>query len=270
MPSLGPSLKIGRDIFDSGPPPFDGGLFANGGFEDGFANWANYGPGDSWIASAGADTVENPSLVPGKFLYQNKTLISGATYEISAVRISGDAVVTFCVDDVDTYNSIDDGPYRFIGAGVQMSYGLTLSEVGTGTTVCDDLRLIQVFPDQTPDGLEGTFQPDVDVAVDTMITCGESYTVAGVEYDCPISVLVGNYQINGGGWVNTAGVVSNGDVVQIQLESSPNYSEVYSAILTIGTAIDTFTVTTLDLPANAVTYNGEPVTVDGELLTHTP
>ncbi len=127
-------------------PPFDGGLFANGGFEDGFAGWANFGSGDNWVASAGADTVENPSAVAGKFLYQNKTLISGATYEISALKISGDAVVTFCIDDADSHISIEDGAHQFIGAGAQMSYGLTLSEVGTVVTVCDDVRMIEVIP----------------------------------------------------------------------------------------------------------------------------
>ncbi len=129
-----------------GGSDFDGGLFANGGFEDGFAGWANFGSGDNWVASSGASTVENPSAVAGKFLYQNKTLISGATYEISALKISGDAVVTFCIDDADSHISIEDGVHQFIGAGVQMSYGLTLSEVGTVVTVCDYVRLIEIIP----------------------------------------------------------------------------------------------------------------------------
>ncbi len=127
-----------------GPRIFNGGLFSNGGFEEGFAGWLNQPSGSAWQATPDADTVQNSDNVAGRFLYQSFTLEAGATYEISAIKNSGDAVITYCIDDADSGANIEDGPHQFLGHGGLMSYGITLSVPGTGTTVCDSLRLDKV------------------------------------------------------------------------------------------------------------------------------
>ncbi len=126
-------------------PPFNGGLFTNGGFENGFSSWANQPSGTAWQATPDADTVQNSDNVAGRFAYQSFTLEAGATYEMSADRISGDAVITYCIDDADSGVDITNGAHRFLGHGGLMSYGITLSVAGTGTTVCDNVRLVKLF-----------------------------------------------------------------------------------------------------------------------------
>ncbi len=124
---------------------FNGGLFVNGGFENGFSSWLNQPSGSAWQATLDADTVQNSDNVAGRFAYQSFTLEAGATYEISADQISGDAVITYCIDDADSGADIEAGPHQFLGHGGLMSYGITLSVPGTGTTVCDNVRMVKLF-----------------------------------------------------------------------------------------------------------------------------
>ncbi len=63
---------------------------------------------------------------------------------MSAVKVSGDAGITYCIDDADSGANIEDGPHQFLGHGGLMSYGLTLSVPGTGTTICDSIRLVKI------------------------------------------------------------------------------------------------------------------------------
>jgi len=125
-------------------PPFDGGLFVNGGFENGFSSWANQPSGSAWQATPDADTVQNSDNVAGRFAYQSFTLAAGALYKMYAEKISGDAVITYCIDDADSGVEISPEGHEFLGHGGLMSYGITLSVPGTGTTVCDSVRLERV------------------------------------------------------------------------------------------------------------------------------
>jgi len=55
----------------------------------------------------------------------------------------------------------------------------------------------------------------------------------------------GQYQINAGSWVSTAGTVVPGDTIRARVTSSASYETAVALEITIDGVADTFTVTTL-------------------------
>ncbi len=97
-------------------------------------------------------------------------------------------------------------------------------------------------PDTTPNAF--SFTDQVDVAVNTLIS-SNSITISGINTATPISIVDGDYAINGGAFSNTSGLVNEGDSVQLRLNSSVNEATISNATLTIGDVSDTFSVLTL-------------------------
>ncbi len=129
MPSLGPSLKIGRDIFDSGPPPvppFDGVLFANGGFETDIVGWLHNGGVFSWSAAAGGG-VNAAAVSANNVFYQNITLAAG-TYRLTCggstvggLWLAGDTQTGIPIETpyefvVDIETAVSNGVYAIDGS----------------------------------------------------------------------------------------------------------------------------------------------------------
>ena len=127
-------------VKDTQLPVFDGGLFVNGGFEDGIEGWIVTG---GWHGTVGANTATNDGGV-NDMMFQNFTLEDGATYEISADKLSGDAVVTFILYDADSGIDITLGAHQFLGDGLARSIGVVINTAGTVDTVCDNLRLVRI------------------------------------------------------------------------------------------------------------------------------
>jgi len=122
-------------------PPFDGGMFVNGGFENGIAGWLQ---SSDWTATVGADSAENPSTGTNQVLFQNFTFEAGVSYEISANQLAGDVVANFMVNDVDSGADITAGVHTFVGDGTPRSTGIFLVGTGTTTFIVDSLRLVRV------------------------------------------------------------------------------------------------------------------------------
>ncbi len=132
-------LKFG--LLGRGKSAFNGGIFTNGGFEEGLAGWQQT---SAWTATVDADTAENPATSTNQILFQNFTLEEGASYEISAINISGDAVINYVVNDVDSGASITAGAFTFVGIATAVSIGVFITNVGTVKSVVDSLRLVKV------------------------------------------------------------------------------------------------------------------------------
>lgn len=120
------------------PPPFDGGMFANGGFEDGLNGWLQY---DAW--TAGIDSAVNPATGTNQIIYQNFTLGTD-NYTISCDYLEGDASINYFVNDADSGVNVNSGPYTFAGAGGAVSIGVLITNVGTVQSVVDNLKLEEV------------------------------------------------------------------------------------------------------------------------------
>jgi len=121
-------------------PIFDGGIFTNGGFENGITGWLQ---SSAWTATVDADTAENPATGTNQVLFQNFTLEDGATYQISANYLSGDAITNYVINDVDSGVAIGT-PHTFIGIAAAVSIGIGITSIGTVKSVVDSLRLFKV------------------------------------------------------------------------------------------------------------------------------
>ncbi len=119
---------------------FNGGLFVNGGFEAGLNGWLQ---SSAWTATVDADTAENPATGTNQVLFQNFTLEDGATYEISAAYLSGDATINYVINDVDSGIAIGT-PHTFVAIATAVSIGVGITTTGTVKSVVDSLRLNKI------------------------------------------------------------------------------------------------------------------------------
>ena len=111
--------------------------------------------------------------------------------------------------------------------------------------------VIQSARDDTPD--QFTFTDQTGVAVSTVFT-SNTITISGIDPVSSISVTGGTYSINGGPYTSADGIVSNGDIVTVQLTSSGSYSTKMDTTLIIGGVFDTFSVTTQEISAQESLY----------------
>jgi hypothetical protein len=96
--------------------------------------------------------------------------------------------------------------------------------------------------DTTPDAF--SFVDQTSVPLSTTITSAP-ITVSGINAGAPISVVGGQYSINGGGFTSSAGTVADGDSVRARHTSSASFSTSVDTTVTIGGVADTFTSTTV-------------------------
>jgi alkaline phosphatase len=95
--------------------------------------------------------------------------------------------------------------------------------------------------DEIPD--QFTFIDQTGVTLSTAFT-SNTINVSGINIATPISITGGTYSINGGLYTSLNDTVSNGNTVNVRLNSSDSYSTTVNATLIIGGVSDTFSVTT--------------------------
>ena len=70
-------------------------------------------------------------------------------------------------------------------------------------------------------------------------------TITGINAATPVSIVGGQYRINGGAWTTANGTVSAGQTVQMQAQAPSAAGASQTATLTVGGVSDTFQVTTI-------------------------
>lgn len=88
-----------------------------------------------------------------------------------------------------------------------------------------------------------SFTDLVDLMISTL-TESDTITVSGITTPAPISIIGGEYQINGGSWVSSSGILVNGDTVTIRRTTSGSYGTAVNATLTIGGVSDIWYIST--------------------------
>ncbi|HFB66490.1 MAG TPA: DUF5011 domain-containing protein [Aeromonadales bacterium] len=177
-------------------------------------------------------TGENPQTLPQGTAYVEL----GATAQDN---VDGDISSSIIIDS----NAVDTATLG--------SYSVTYNvSDAAGNAANTQIRTVDVV-DITPDDF--SFTDQIDVAVNQLVQ-SNSITVAGINSSTVISIVGGEYSINGGNFTSTDGTVTNGQSIIVQLTSSPEFSTATEAILTIGGVSDSFNVTTIRA------INGEFVT----------
>jgi hypothetical protein len=115
----------------------------------------------------------------------------------------------------------------------------------------DDFKEL-VFRDDRPTDSFDLFEADTtpvaftftDITDADLSTSYESnaITVAGINTSAPLTVIGGEYQINGGAWDSTPTTVVEGDQVKVRGTSSDQGDTTVEVVLTIGGVSDTFSI----------------------------
>lgn len=97
--------------------------------------------------------------------------------------------------------------------------------------------------DTTPDSF--TFTAVTNATLNTTYTSNE-VTIAGLgtDVEADLTIIDGFYSKNGGVYVSTAGVISNGDTLRVRRNSSGSYATAVDLDVTVGTYTTQFTITT--------------------------
>jgi hypothetical protein len=131
-----------------------------------------------------------------------------------------------------------------------------------GNAAAEVTRTVHVVAhDTTPD--QFAFSDQNDVGLDTVIESNE-ITVNGTSVAVDVSVVGGEYSINGGVFTAVAGMINTGDSIKVRHTSSTLNDVAVNTVLTIGGVSDTFTSTTL--AARHTVSGGGRVALAGEVL----
>lgn len=206
------------------------------------------------IRATNAPLLSTADTTPNAFTF---TAVTGATtntlYTSNTVTISG--------IDAASPISVADGEYR-IGAGAWVTDPGTITNNQT-VTVRRTSSLVGSSTNSvilTIGGIQGTYSVTTAAGTDTVplafsftdltgVSLTTDYisnaiTVLGIDTASPISITGGTYSVNAGSWLSAPGNVYINDTVRVKVTSSGSNDTAASAVLTIGTVNDTFTVTT--------------------------
>lgn len=194
------------------------------------------------------------------------------------------------------YNDVDEDQegasvYRWlrndvvISGAIESSYIITVDDSAanisfevtpiaeTGTLTGDSVRsapLSVITFDTTPDAFSFVDQTDVPVSTELI---SNSITVSGINVPANITIINGQYSIDGGTYTNAPGTVVNGQSVTVKQTSSNSSLTTTNTVLTIGGIEDTFSVTTpllnvlptADAGTDQVVLESTSVSLDGSL-----
>ncbi len=128
---------------------------------------------------------------------------------------------------------------------------------GGGSTPPVDTTQTAYLIDSAVEGIPNPFDiaNKSNVALSTLIE-SDGVTITGLTTASPISVIDGEYSINGGTYTAIAGTISNGQTVKVRHTSSATNGTPTTTTLTIGGISDTFTATTLAIPIDYLPLSG--------------
>jgi hypothetical protein len=165
--------------------------------------------------------------------------------------------LTNCTAMISTANHGANGTVSITDPG-----GCGTAWFGSGTFSCSDGTFTytsgsctqQTACDTTPDSLSFTDASNVQLST---LTMASAVTITGINTSAPVSVNGGGAEIsiNGGAWV-TSGAIVNGQTLAVRLTSPDSFATGLSAIITVGSASDTWTVSTRAASSCSLPWGG--------------
>lgn len=152
--------------------------------------------------------------------------------------------------DVITWRIMASSQYSITTVG-RLTIGGVFDEISVTTVASIDIQ-----PDEFSFGL------DVDNAAFST-TVARSVTITGINDVSPISVVNGEYSVNGGDYTSVSTTVVNGDVVTLRVTASAEYSTDIVSRLTVGGVFAELRVSTVLDPIDPVVSlsGGNPLSV---------
>ncbi|MEP1551727.1 hypothetical protein, partial [Paraglaciecola sp.] len=205
------------------------------------------------ITAAFEVTTIDADISPAEFSFTDQANVSLETIVVSsAVKIT-DINTQVPIGITSGEYSINGGRFTsevgIVSTGDTVQVRLTSSgEFETSTSailtignIRESFDVTTLVADATPTAFEFIAQTGIEVS--TLVT-SNPLTIGGINTDASISITDGEYAINGGAYTANDGLVSEGDIVQVQLTSSDEVETLSRATLTVGGIRDSFEVTT--------------------------
>lgn len=184
--------------------------------------------------------VDQTNVDVNTLITSNMITVSGINNAVSIEVVSGEYSVNAgsFTSAAGTVSNGDTVQVRHTSSQLFATSVTTVLVVGG---VSDAFTSTTIDADTTPDTF--TFNDPVDVNTNTLLT-SSTITVSGISAAAVISVINGEYSINGGAFTSAAGVVQNSDTVQLRHTTSSQSASTTTTTLTIGGVSDSFTSTT--------------------------
>jgi hypothetical protein len=121
-----------------------------------------------------------------------------------------------------------------------------------GTGLIAAIAALPASPaDTTPNAFSFTAATGV---IPSTTSTSNTVEISGINTSTAISVSGGEYQVNGGSWVSTAGTIVNGDTVAVRGTASASLLTTTNVVLTIGGGSGSYSITTAN--SNELVSNG--------------
>lgn len=213
-----------------------------------YASLGQYFLNGSIPAGDGGGGNGNQDTTPDAFNFTDKTNVAKNTViESNAIQVSG--------INAPAIIRVDNGEYSINGKAYTSAQGTVengasvkvrhTSSANDKTTVSTTLHIGDVsdtFSSKTVQGQTGgndnkpdrmVFPMQKNVAVNTSVESA-AVTISGIDTTVAITVIRGEYSINGGAYTAAKGTVNNGDVVKLRHTSSSKGNKAVKTTLRVG------------------------------------
>lgn len=211
------------------------------------------------VSNAFEWVVISPDDVPDSFTFNAVSNAEPSTTNIesNAVTISGINIPSaisivggeYAVDSGGGFGPFTSAPGTISNSNQvklrtdsSASFSALTSATLTVGGVSDAFEVTTRAGDTTPDPFAFVDQTDVPV---NFLIASNAVTITGIEAASNVTVLNGEYSIEGGGYTTSPGSITNGQQVSVRHVSSAFNSTDNNTILTVGGVSDTFTSTTI-------------------------
>ncbi len=207
-------------------------------------------------------TTLDEDLVPDPFMFTDQldvdlsTLISSDAITVSDINSNAPISVTGGLYSINggpftgAPGTVTDGQMVVVQQTSSANFSTTTDTVLDISGVMDTFSITTLDEDLIPDPfvfppVEGVMQGDMVMS--------SPITVSDINSPTMISIIGGEYSINGGPFTSTDGTVINGDIIVVKVQAADTAVTSVTATLTIGGVSGDFTVTTgvfipLDVP----------------------
>mgnify|MGYP000349663091 CR=1 FL=1 len=199
-------------------------------------------------------TTISEDVVPDQFIFTDQTNVPLSSIiqsnSVTVVGINSNSPISvvggeYSIDGgafTSAAGSIVNGQSIVVRQTSSINFSATTNATLTVGGVSDTLSVTTISVDVVPD--QFIFTDQIEVQLSSIIQ-SNSVSVMGINSSAPISIVGGEYSIDGGTFTSTAGFILNEQIVQIRQASANNLATTTDALLSIGGVNDTFSVTTI-------------------------
>ena len=189
---------------------------------------------------------------------------SAASSQLTTISSSVDSsIVSSSSQSATTSASADSISSSSSSQSITLSSSSQSSTLEGSSSSSSVITTSSVAPqDTTPNSF--SFSNSTNAELNAIVT-SPAVTISGINAATAISIVGGEYSINGGAFTSAAGTISNGQTLSLRVTASDNTNTATDVTVTVGGVSATFSVTTFaDVTADAFAFTDK---TDAEVST---